>query len=1516
MPNEKRAIRKRLDFSKIPTATRIPNLIEVQRRSYERFLQMDKLPNERDDSGLQSVFVSVFPITDFRGISQLDFVDYSIGNWECKCGHLKGLHHLRTACIHCGAMVITDPFLPGDVLCAKCGTYNKNTPDFCNKCGDPVSLQLKYDQQECEERGMTFSAPLKVTVRLTVYDKDPETGNKTVRDIKEQEVFFGDIPLMTPNGTFIVNGTERVIVSQLHRSPGVFFETANNRTYFLGKIIPYRGSWVEFEFDQKNTLYVRIDRKRKFLGTIFLRALGLRSDEEILKTFYVVDRMQLEEGKIFWSVPEEGRGNATHLIGAKAAHAVVHKGEEIVHSGRKITAHSLKSLRAAGIEKLEVETAELDGAMTASDVVDTGTGEVIVEANLELTADRLHKVLASGAASIEVFFPDRDDMGNIISNTLKRDSIHKPEEALIEIYRKLRPGDPPTLDTATALFEGMFYDPRKYDFSRVGRLKANLKLYENPDYASAWWAREQDEKAQKDPSYKRPGPLDRRTLDSGDFTDTIRYLLKLRRNVGMVDDIDHLGNRRVRAVGELMENQFRIGLVRMERAIKEKMSVYQELNTAMPHDLINAKPVMAAIREFFGSSQLSQFMDQTNPLSEITHKRRLSALGPGGLSRERAGFEVRDVHPTHYGRICPIETPEGPNIGLISSLSCFARINEYGFIESPYRRVKDSRILDYIEIVNAGDSGLRVGDRIEKEEWHRLNANLKKAGKRQIDSIPFSFYLSAWEEDRHTIAQANIEFNDKGEITEDLVNARRQGNFVLVNRSEVDYIDVSPKQLVSVAASLVPFLEHDDANRALMGANMQRQSVPLLAAEAPLVGTGMEGVTARDSGAVILAKRHGIVDSVDSERIIVRVEGEHHPTQLSREVGSDIYQLIKFKRSNQNTCINQKPIVRQGERVVKGQVIADGPCTEHGELALGRNVLVAFMPWRGYNFEDAILISERLVKEDYYTSVHIEEFEIEARDTKLGPEEITRDIPNVSEHALRDLDESGIIRIGAQIGHGDILVGKVTPKGETQLTPEEKLLRAIFGEKAGDVRDASLTCPPGIEGTVVDVRIFSRKGQEKDERAKQIEAEYVAKLEKNLGDEIRILTDERLKRLDGILGNKEVLADLHDERTNKRLLTKGAILDRDTIERISTKNLKRIRYANKDPRVNEQIDEIEEMTSRQIEVLRKITNDKVAKLQKGDELPPGVIKLVKVYVAMKRKLSVGDKMAGRHGNKGVIARILPEEDMPYLPDGTPVEIVLNPLGVPSRMNVGQILETHLGWAAHALGKKVAALVNAGMEAAAIREMARTEFGATAVLNQLEEMDDETLKRVASGMEKGIWFGTAVFDGAREDEIKKLLASAGLPSSGKTTLYDGMTGEAFEQPVTVGYIYMLKLSHLVDDKIHARSIGPYSLITQQPLGGKAQFGGQRFGEMEVWALEAYGAAYILQELLTAKSDDVYGRTKIYEAIVKGETAMEPGVPESFNVLIRELQSLCLDVELIKRLDLVPKAPVQEVAAVAD
>src|SRR6184192_3044810 len=1477
MPNKNRAFRHRLDFSKIPATIQIPNLIEVQKRSYDRFLQMDKLPSEREDNGLQAVFQSVFPITDFRNVSQLEFVDYGIGNWECKCGHLKGLHHLRATCKNCGFTIVTDPFHPGDVLCSKCGTYNANTPDFCNKCGDPVGLQLKYDVNECEERGMTYSAPLKVTMRLTIYEKDAETGNRSIRDIKEQEVFFGDVPLMTQNGTFIVNGTERVIVSQLHRSPGVFFETANNRTYFLGKIIPYRGSWVEFEYDQKNVLYVRIDRKRKFLGTIFLRALGLRSGEDILKTFYTVDRLVIRDKKLYWTL-DPASDKPTNLLGMKLARSIKNKsGEEIAHSGRKLNAATLKELQKARISEIEVDVTDLEGAWVAGDAVDTTTGEVLLEANSELAADKLSKILDSGVVELNLFFPERDDVGTVISQTLKRDSVNTPQEALIEIYRKLRPGDPPTLDTATALFHGMFFDPRKYDFSRVGRLKFNIKLFENQDATK----------------------LDNRTLEPDDFYATIKYLLKLRKNIGAVDDIDHLGNRRVRAVGELLENQFRIGLVRMERAIKEKMSVYQEMSTAMPHDLVNAKPVMAAIREFFGSSQLSQFMDQTNPLSEITHKRRLSALGPGGLSRERAGFEVRDVHPTHYGRICPIETPEGPNIVLISSLSCYARINDYGFIESPYRRVKNGRVLDYVSIVNAGDSDFKVGDHVEKHEIEKINADLKDRRKKAADVEPYSFYLSAWEEDRHVIAQANVELDDKGRIVGDLVNARKSGNFVLVNRDEVDYIDVSPKQLVSVAASLVPFLEHDDANRALMGANMQRQSVPLLRAEAPIVGTGMEGVTARDSGAVVLARRNGIIDSVDSERIIVRVEGEHHPTQLSREVGSDIYALTKFKRSNQNTCINQKPVVKRGDRVFKGQVIADGPCTDHGELALGRNVLVAFMPWRGYNFEDAILVSERLVKDDYYTSIHIEEFEIESRDTKLGPEEVTRDIPNVSESMLRNLDEAGVIRIGANVKQGDIMVGKVTPKGETQLTPEEKLLRAIFGEKAGDVRDASLYCPPGIEGVIVDVKIFSRKGQEKDERAKAIEATQIAKLEKNLSDEIRILTDERLKRLENILGSKEVLADLHDERTNKRLLSKGAILDRDTIERISTRNLKRIKYNDKDPRVNEQIDEIEEMTSRQIDVLRKIVNEKISKLQKGDELPPGVIKLIKIYIAMKHKLSVGDKMAKRHGNKGVIARILPEKDMPYLANGTPVEIVLNPLGVPSRMNVGQILETHLGWAAKELGNSLKRLLAAENRAELARKELKAAFRNSSLAASVDEMGDEQLLDLARSLREGVLFSSPVFDGATEREIKEYLEKAGLPSSGKETLYDGVTGEKFELPVTVGYIYMLKLSHLVDDKIHARSIGPYSLITQQPLGGKAQFGGQRFGEMEVWALEAYGAAFILQELLTAKSDDVYGRTKIYEAIVKGEAAMEPGVPESFNVLIRELQSLCLDVELMKR-----------------
>src|SRR5437660_706223 len=1480
--------RKRFDFSKIPATIQIPNLIEVQKRSYDRFLQMDRLPSERDDAGLQAVFQSVFPITDFRNVSQLEFVDYAIGNWECKCGHLKGLHHLRTTCKNCGSTVITDPFHPGDVLCQKCGTYNANTPDFCNKCGDPVGLQLKYDVSECEERGMTYSAPLKVTMRLTIYEKDAETGNRSIRDIKEQEVFFGDVPLMTQNGTFIVNGTERVIVSQLHRSPGVFFETANNRTYFLGKIIPYRGSWVEFEYDQKNVLYVRIDRKRKFLGTIFLRALGLRSSEDILRTFYTVDKLNIRDKKLYWTI-DPASDKATNLVGMKLAHSIKSKsGDEVAHSGRKLTGQILKEIQKAKVTEIEVDISDLEGAFAASDVVDTTTGEVLLEANSEITADKLSKILDSGAVELHVFFPERDDVGTVISQTLRRDSVKTPQEALIEIYRKLRPGDPPTLDTATALFQGMFFDPRKYDFSRVGRLKFNIKLFEKSDATN----------------------LDQRTLDPEDFYATIRYLLKLRKNIGAVDDIDHLGNRRVRAVGELLENQFRIGLVRMERAIKEKMSVYQEMSTAMPHDLVNAKPVMAAIREFFGSSQLSQFMDQTNPLSEITHKRRLSALGPGGLSRERAGFEVRDVHPTHYGRICPIETPEGPNIGLISSLSCFARINEYGFIESPYRKVIKGSVIDEIKILNPGDTDFKVGDIAPRTQVEETNRKLSSK-KTPAEYEAHCEYLSAWEEDKWTVAQANVELDEKGRIVPELSNARQAGNFVLKHRDEIEYIDVSPKQLVSVAASLIPFLENDDANRALMGSNMQRQAVPLLRADAPYVGTGRERVTARDSGAVVLCKRAGVVDSVDSERIIVRVEGgPHHEGQLSREVGADIYQLTKFKRSNQNTCINQKPIVMDGQRVAKGDVLADGPCTDMGELALGRNVLVAFMPWRGYNFEDAILVSEKLVKEDYYTSIHIEEFEVDARDTKLGPEEITRDIPNIAEGFLRNLDESGIIRIGATVKPGDILVSKVTPKGETQLTPEEKLLRAIFGEKAGDVKDASLYCPPGIEGTVVDCKVFSRKGAELDERSKQILQLQEERLHRNLEDEKRILSDERAKRLEQLLSGKELLADLHDEKTNKKLLSKDAPLTRDILEKLRARDLKRMRLNTKDVRLNEQIDEIEEMTSRQIAVLEKITEERIAKLRKGDELPPGVIKLVKCYIAMKRKLSVGDKMAGRHGNKGVIARIVPEEDMPYMPDGTPVEIVLNPLGVPSRMNVGQILETHLGWAGHELGGKIAQLLKENSREETIRRELKTLFKGTTLEQEIAEVPDDELAGVAESLTRGVFTGSPVFDGSRESEIKSLLKSAGLPEAGKTFLYDGMTGDKFEQPVTVGYIYMLTLSHLVDDKIHARSIGPYSLITQQPLGGKAQFGGQRFGEMEVWALEAYGAAYILQELLTAKSDDVYGRTKIYEAIVKGEAAIEPGVPESFNVLVRELQALCLDVELIKAGE---KKPTVSVAA---
>jgi len=1449
----------RHDFSKIKTAVPIPNLIEIQRESYNRFLQMDLLPEERQSTGLQSVFKSVFPISDFRETATLDFVEYQIGNWQCKCGNLEGLKYLRSACKNCRASIKVDPLRPGETLCHLCGTFNSVRPELCPNCGEPVGLKHKHDQQECQERGMSYSVPLKVKIRLTVYDKDPDTSVKSIRDIKEEEVFFGEIPLMTDNGTFIINGTERVIVSQLHRSPGVFFKRGQ---LFVAKIIPYRGSWVEFEYDQKNLLYVRVG-KRKFLASIFLRALGvwLHSDfhsksfgsdglledavknssfrdEDLLRAFYVVDEVRVEEARLMVQVPDSG---PTHLVGMKVDFEIKGRGPDpIVRKGKEVTRTSLEALRKANIGEVEIDPAQFEGAYAVADIVNTETGEVILEANNEIAPAKLQEIAESGVTSFAVFFPERDDVGVVVSQTLKKDTISKPVDALLEIYRKMRPGDPPTVQTAYRLLEGMFFDPRKFDFSRVGRLKFNIKMG-------------------KPEMLRIEDPL----LAASDFFEVVSYVLKMRRNpvddekkpIYQADDIDHLGNRRVRAVGELLENQFRIGLERMERAIKEKMSIHQEMQTTMPRDLINAKPVTAAVREFFGSSQLSQFMDQTNPLSEITHKRRLSALGPGGLSRERAGFEVRDVHPTHYGRICPIETPEGPNIGLISSLSCYARINEFGFIESPYRKVVGGNVVEFVRVINGGDTKFKPNDHVPQDDVDKANKRVGASGEK-ASSEPHPFYLTAWEEDKHVVGQANIQLDENNYIVNDRNAARKAGEFILAQRDEIEFVDVSPKQLVSVAASLIPFLENDDANRALMGSNMQRQSVPLLRAEAPYIGTGMEDVTARDSGAVVIAKRDGVVDYTDSERIIVKADHNVDGT-ISREVTADIYTLIKFKRSNQNTCINQRPIVHVSERVAKGQVIADGPCTDRGELALGRNVLVAFMPWRGYNFEDAILVSERLVKDDYYTSIHIEELEIEARDTKLGPEEITRDIPNVGENMLRDLDESGIIRIGAQVKPGSILVGKVTPKGETQLTAEEKLLRAIFGEKAADVKDASLVSPPGIDGTVVDVQVFTRKGQEKDQRSLSIEQGEEERLRRDLEDEIRILHEQRDERIYELFEGRKLSHDLTSNR--EVVMAKGVPITREMLQAVEPKALRKAQVASSRIDAAAEVKEYEDRTERQIKILSDIYEEKIAKLRQGDELSPGVIKMVKVFIAMKRKLSVGDKMAGRHGNKGVIARILPEEDMPYLPDGTPVEIVLNPLGVPSRMNVGQILETHLGWAARVLG---------------------------------------------------MHFATPVFDGATEKEIKQKLEEAGararelgLPEivneSGKAVLYDGLSGDAFEQKVTVGYIYMLKLSHLVDDKIHARSIGPYSLITQQPLGGKAQFGGQRFGEMEVWALEAYGAAHILQELLTAKSDDVAGRSKIYEAIVKGEADFDPGLPESFNVLVRELQSLCLDVELVQK-----------------
>jgi len=1446
---------ERIDFSKIKTNVQIPNLIEVQRNSYNRFLQMDLLPEERQNIGLQSVLRSIFPISDFRGTAVLDFVEYQVGNWQCKCGQLEGLGHLRDNCKGCGAKIKVDPFSGTRVICNKCGTVNQVRPKLCDNCGEPVSLKHKNDQKECKEKGMTYSVPLKVKFSLTVYDTK-ESGEKEVREIKEEEVFFGEVPLITDNGTFIINGTERVVVSQLHRSPGVFFK--NEGGVYTAKIIPYRGSWVEFDFDDKNILHAKLG-KRRLIASIFLRVLGIWFDQkakqislknmpdnvieefiknvsftdaEILKLFYVGDEVRIEKGRLFVKVKERGK---THLVGMQAANDIKIGDDILVHAGRKITESALRELRKAKIKEVEVTQGSFQEAYALSDIINTETGEVLLEANNELTAAKLQQAIEEEIQSIEIFFPEKDEIGPVISLTLKKDPIKKPVDALLEIYRKIRPGDPPTISSAYKLLETTFFDFRRFDLSRVGRLKFNIKM-----------GRPEMDK------------IDEPVLEASDFIDVIHYLLRMKSDPENYtqDDIDHLGNRRVRSVGELLENQLRSGLERMERSIKEKMSIQQDMLATMPHDLVNAKPITAALKEFFGSSQLSQFMDQTNPLSEITHKRRLSALGPGGLSRERAGFEVRDVHPTHYGRICPIETPEGPNIGLISSLACYARINEFGFIESPYRKVENGRVIEYVRILSGGSTKYKPNDHVPLEEVEKENKKVQEKGGIPAEYESYPFYLTAWEEDKYIIGQANIELDENGYIINERNIARKKGEFITAHRDEIQFIDISPKQLVSVAASLIPFLENDDANRALMGSNMQRQAVPLLRPEAPYVGTGMEKIAARDSGAVVVARRDGVVDYVDSERIIIKADHNVGGT-ISREVTADIYPLLKFERSNQNTCVNQRPIVRVGERVKKGQVIADGPCTDRGELALGRNVLVAFMPWRGYNFEDAILVSERLVKEDYYTSIHIEELEIEARDTKLGPEEITRDIPHISEALLRDLDDSGIIRIGAYVKPGSILVGKVTPKGETQLTPEEKLLRAIFGEKSGDVKDASLVCPPGIEGTVVDVRVFTRKGQEKDNRSLQIEQQQEDALRRDLEDEIRILLEQRNERIYEILIGRKLAEDLKDGK--EVIIPKGTKITREMLEGVDIKVLKKAKVAGINIDVAAEIKEYEKRTDRQIQILTDIYEEKITKLKQGDELPPGVIKMVKVYIAMKRKLSVGDKMAGRHGNKGVIARILPEEDMPYLPDGTPVDIVLNPLGVPSRMNVGQILETHLGWAARVLG---------------------------------------------------LHFASPVFDGASEEEIKKYIKKAndkfdelGLPHtvgpSGKTRLYDGLTGEPFEQKVTVGYIYMMKLSHLVDDKIHARSIGPYSLITQQPLGGKAQFGGQRFGEMEVWALEAYGAAHILQELLTCKSDDVTGRSKIYESIVKGDVDFQPGIPESFNVLVRELQSLCLDVELIEK-----------------
>ncbi len=1433
--------RRRLEFSRIHTTIPIPNLLDLQRDSYKRFLQLGLTSGERENEGLQQAFTSVFPIKDFRNECSLNFVDYSLGEWACRCGFLKGLENMRQTCSHCKGRVIVTDTQAREVQCPHCGQVLPLRIPRCPHCDDVVNLRIQSGVEECRERGMTFGVPLKITVRLEVYQKD-SSPNPPVLDIKEEEVFFGKVPLMTEKGTFIINGTERVVVSQLHRSPGVFFQANENRSEFLAKIIPARGSWVELELDAKNVLYVRIDRKRRFPATVFLRALGLGENSDLIRRFYQVDAFRfkkLSKKKILKD--EKGKEEeiplfdismkvSDRLYGLVAAETVDDKDERLVEAGRKIRRSHIARLKKAGVEWLRIKPDELSDVYSLQDVADEESGELIAETGQLVPLDHLYRIAATGQKRMQVILPRGTDVGSALLETLSRDIARNQEDAYIDYFRKVRPGDPVTPSGAKNFFDMMFFDSKRYDFSRVGALKFLTKLH--PDRYNNL-----SKKALREELNQR------RILTLDDYCEVVEYLLKLKNNIGSLDDIDHLGNRRVRSVGEFMENQIRIGLARMERATKEKMSVYHNLATAMPRDLLNAKPVVASILEFFGSSQLSQFMDQTNPLSEITHKRRLSALGPGGLSRERAGFEVRDVHTSHYGRLCPIETPEGPNIGLISSLATYARINDFGFIESPYKKIENGRVLNHYKITHPGGSRFAMGDVVLEEDFEAEIETCKKAEKEPPRATSYAFYLTAWEEDLYTIAQANSKIDDKRNIINEKVQARHAGEFIMASREKVDFIDVNPKQLVSIAAALIPFLEHDDANRALMGSNMQRQAVPLFRPEAPVVGTGMELVVGKDSESTMVCKRGGIVDMVDANRIIVRIAGSKEKELY--DFGADIYQLTKFQRSNQNTCINQKPIINVGDRVEAGDVLADGPCTDGGELALGRNVLVAFMPWRGYNYEDAILLSEKLVKEDVYTSIHIEELEIQARDTKLGKEEITRDIPNISESYLSELDDSGIIRIGAHIAPGDVLVGKVTPKGETQMTPEEKLLRAIFGEKSAEYRDASLVCPPGLSGVVVDVKVFTRKGVDKDARTQSIEREYVERVGKNLKDQLRILREENRKKITDLLEGTVTKKPLYDDLSGEELIGKSKKLTAKTLSKIKAELLPGIEIQAKYKSAIQRIRNIEDRTRRKMAVLEREFEDKKANLERGDELLPGVIKMVKVYIAIKRKIQVGDKMAGRHGNKGVVSRILPEEDMPFLPDGTPVEIVLNPLGVPSRMNVGQILETHLGWAAKALG---------------------------------------------------LWTSTPVFDGANEEDIKSMLKQAGLPEDGKIRLRDGRLGEYMDQPITVGYIYMLKLAHLVEDKIHARSIGPYSLITQQPLGGKAQFGGQRFGEMEVWALEAYGAANILQEILTVKSDDVYGRTKMYESIVKGQYPEDPGMPESFIVLVKELQGLGLEVKI--------------------